>query len=156
MSSPRLSIARLMGCVAFVALNLAMMRALNGGAEEGLLLDALPTVNVLALMGIAGLYRPRLRPFALGFVVTGAVSLLTLEIWARANPWTFLRYVQPACDALEAGARAACPSGSVAIMYGTLIVAFALPHALLGLAGGCLAERRWGGAALTAAGTPTR
>jgi hypothetical protein len=85
MRLPRLGIARLMVFVAYVALNLGVIRALYDGFWEDLLFDALPTVNILVLMSIAGFRRHRMRAFALGFVVIGAASLLALQMWARED-----------------------------------------------------------------------
>jgi hypothetical protein len=141
---PRLGIARLMVFVAYVALNFGVIRALYDGFWEDLLFDALPTMNILVLMSIAGFRRHRMRTFALGFVVIGAASLLALQMWAREYPWTFLRYFQPQCDAVEYRIKAVFPSAYLSVMYGILVLVFAIPHTILGIAGGYLAAKVWG------------
>jgi hypothetical protein len=143
MRFPRLSIAGLMKLVAFAALNLAAVHALYDGTGEELLYLALPTGNVMSIVVIAGIRRPALRPFALGFLGAGTLSLVAFLAWTDANPWTFLRYFEPPCQAIERLLEKGFPNTHMALLYAIVLTAFAIPHAVAGLAGGWLAAKVW-------------
>ncbi len=142
MNLPRVSIAWSMVGVALVALNLAAIRALADGYHEQLLFDALPTIDILVLAGIAGFRRRHWRAFALGFVLTGALSLIAYQFWAENHPWEWLRYFQPLSD-LASRIRDAYPRSYMPIIYAMLCIVFAIPHAFIGLVGGCLGAKGW-------------
>jgi MprA protease rhombosortase-interaction domain-containing protein len=65
MTFPRISLARMMILVAVLAVNFAVVHALRDHMEEQLLFLALPTVDLLAAVGLAGFCRRRMRAFAL-------------------------------------------------------------------------------------------
>ena len=140
---PRFRLAGAMAFVAAVALNLAAFRALYDEPGEVLLFDALPTVNVLALVGLAGFRRRRLRAFALGFAAAGALSLAAFLAWADANPWSLLRYVGQPAEAADRVLERIFPGAHIPIIYVILIVALAIPHTVMGLAGGYLLAKAW-------------
>jgi hypothetical protein len=129
--------------VAIVALNLAMIKALLSELGEHLLFDALPTVNIMVYVGIMGFLRRRARAFAVGFVVVAILSLLAFQAWMELEPWVFLRTVCPPFEAIDRRIEAIWPNARVEIMYILLIIAFAIPHTLLGVAGGYLSAKGW-------------
>jgi hypothetical protein len=139
MKLPRFNLAGAMTFVAVVALNLGAVRALYDDIGEHLLLDALPTANVLAAVAFAG-FRHR-RAFAIGFVLAGAMSLLAYQVWADNDPWTVLRYLKPPFEALDRLVGTAFPDLRLAIVNVIGVVAFAVPHAIVGIAGGGLAAK---------------
>jgi hypothetical protein len=142
MRVPRFNLAGAMIFVAVVALNLGAVRWLYD-FDELLLFDALPTANILAAVGFAGLRRRRLRAFAIGFVLACALSLIAFLLWIDRNPWTAIRYLGPPFDALDRLVGGAYPDSRIAIMYVIFVVAFSIPHAALGLVGGCLTAKVW-------------
>lgn len=129
--------------VAILALDLGVIRAVRDRPEEDILILILPTANILLAAGIVGLRRERARAFALGFVVVGALSLLAFHGWVQRNPWSFLRLVNPPIRAVEGLLEPVWPAAVMPVLYTTFLVAFAIPHAALGLAGGYLAARGW-------------
>ena len=137
MRLPRVSIAWSMVGVALVALNLSVIRALADGYQEQFLFDALPTIDILVLAGLAGFRRRRLRAFALGFVVAGASSLIAYQIWSDNHPWEWLGYFQPLSD-IAVRIRDAYPASHMPFVYAMMIAVFTLPHTIVGLAGGYL------------------
>lgn len=139
----RFHLAGAMAAVAALALNLGVIRLLLGGTEEELLYRALPMANLLAAVGIAAICRPRLRSFAIGFMIAGVLSLVTFLAWVDENPWTFLHYFEPPLLAIDQFVEAAFPSGRFAILYAIMIAIFAVPHAVVGLAAGSLTARAW-------------
>jgi hypothetical protein len=143
MKRPRIRIADVMIVVAILALDLGAIRASVDGTEEGLLLDALPTVNILVFVGIAGFRRRRLRAFALGFEVVGSLSLLSYLWWTNNNPWAWLCYFGPPITAVARRVEALFPHGHLVIIYIIYLVAFAIPHTVLGLCGGYLTAKGW-------------
>jgi hypothetical protein len=136
MRAPRFHLAGAMIFVAVVALNLGAVRALYDDIGEHLLFDALPTVNILAAVGFAGFRRRRLRAFAIGFVLAGALSLIAFLVWSDIDPWTALRYIEPPFKALDRVVVGSFPDSHIAIMNVICVVAFSIPHAILGLVGG--------------------
>src|SRR5262245_50870990 len=128
MTFPRVHLASVMLFVAALALDLGVVRALSDGPWKGLLFMALPTMNLLAAVGYAGLRRARLRAFDSGFVATGCLSLLTFDLWEQRNPWTFLRYAEPASQAIDDYATAVFPSWHVAVVYTILTLALLAAH----------------------------
>jgi hypothetical protein len=143
MRIPRFHLAGAMIFVGVVALNLGAVRALYDNIGEELLFDALPTVNILAGVGFAGFRGRRLRAFAIGFVLAGALSLIAFLLWIETHPWTALRYLVPPLEALDSLVAGAFPNSRDAIMYVILVVAFSIPHAIVGLAAGGLAAHGW-------------
>jgi hypothetical protein len=141
MKPPRFHLAGAMTAVAVLALNLGAVRALYDEYGELLLLDALPAVNLLAVVGFT--WFRRRRAFALGFMAAGALSVAALLVWIDANFWTFLRYFEPPAQAVDHVIEMALPNAHMAVMYVILIVAFAIPHAITGLAGGYLLDKVW-------------
>jgi len=125
--------------VAILALNLAAIRTFEYGLEDRLVFDALPTVNVLMLAGI--LYR---RAFIPGFVSAGSLSLIGYQHWAHEHPWRWLQYVTPTFQFLDRNLLGLPPYPRYGVLYGLAIIAFAIPHILLGLAGGFLSGKGWG------------
>ena len=89
MKVPRFRIASIMVVVAIVALDLVAIRALLGFRSlmgELLILGALPMANVLAVGLLIGQRRPGNRPFLLGFVPFGAMSLALYVAMATSFP----------------------------------------------------------------------
>ena len=136
MKLPRFNLAGAMTFLVVVALNLGAIRARYDDADEHLLFDALPTANVLAAVAYAGFRRRRLRAFAVGFVLSGAMSLLAYQAWLEYYPWTLLRYLGPPFGAIERLVGTAFPDSPQAILYVIAGVAFAAPHAIVAIAGG--------------------
>jgi MprA protease rhombosortase-interaction domain-containing protein len=143
MTFPRISLARMMILVAVLAVNFAVVHALRDHMEEELLFLALPTVNLLAAVGLAGFCRRRMRAFALGFVVAGASSLAGFLAWIDANPWTFLHYAEPLCEAIDSQAARLLPAAHTAVVYAALAVILMIPHSVLGVVGGGVAAKAW-------------
>jgi hypothetical protein len=142
MARPRWSIAWVMALVAVSAVDLAVIHALVDGPEALFLFDALPMANLLALAGFVGFRSRRRRAFAAGFVVAGASSLIAYKVWAENHPWTWLGDVEP-LTTLVARAEDSHSLYAIIPAYAVLVLALAVPHTLLGLAGGCLAARGW-------------
>jgi hypothetical protein len=143
MNSPRFRLASALIAVAVLALNLGVIRADSDGLAAGYLLIALPTINALAAVGVAGLRRRLLRAFAAGFVAAGTSSLIGFHVWASAHPWTFLRYAEPLCQAIDRLFFPAYPDLHSLAVNAVLAVAFVVPHAIIGLAGGGLTASGW-------------
>ena len=141
MKLPRFNLAGAMTFVAGVALNLGAVRALYDDIGDHLLFDALPTANVLAAVAFAGFRRRPQRAFAIGFVLAGAMSLLGYQVWFANNPWTALRYIGPPFEALDRLVATAFPDSRMAIMNAIGVVAFVIPHAIVGIAGGGLTAK---------------
>jgi hypothetical protein len=139
MEPPRLKISTVMALVAVVGLNLAIFMALRDRAEGGHLFRTVPTVNILVLGGVAGFRRS--RPFAIGFVVAGTMSLLAFQMWVQGNPWSFIRLATPPVEALDHRLQGLFPNAHEPIVYAVLVVFFAIPHSILGLAGGFLTAK---------------
>ncbi len=137
----RFHLAGMMTVVAALALNLGVIRLLHGGTEEQLVYSALPMANLLAAVAMAAIYRPRLRGFAVGFIVAGTLSLVTFMAWIDAHPWTFVRYVDPWFEAIDQLVGATFPGARIAIVIAIFTAAFAVPHAAIGLAAGCVTAR---------------
>jgi hypothetical protein len=143
MKLPRISLSLMMILVAVLAVNLAIVHALRDHMGEDLLFIALPTVNLLAAVGVAGLRRRNLRAFALGFVAVGATSLAAFLTWIDANTWTFLRYAEPLSRAIDRQASHLLPASHTAAVFVVLVVILMMPHAVLGLVGGGVAAKGW-------------
>ena len=142
MKPPRFHLAWAMILIAVLALNLGVIRALYDEMEEHLLFDALPMANVMAVVGIAG-FRRRAYAFILGFAVTVSLSMLAYQTWSCENPWTWLRIFEPPFQAIDRGLEAVFSDAHVAILHLVIIVVFAIPHAVLGLAGGYMTGKGW-------------
>jgi len=136
MKLPRFNLAGAMTFVAVVALNLGAVRALYDGADDHLLFDALPTANVLAAVAFAGFRRRRLRSFAIGFVLAGAMSLFAYQVWLEKYPWNVIRYLGPPFGALEHLVETAFPDSRVVSLFVLAGVAFAVPHLIVAIAAG--------------------
>ena len=143
MRPPRLRIAGVMIVVAILALDLGTIRALVSGTEEGLLYEALLTVNILVFVGIAGFRSHRSRAFTLGFEVVGSLSLLAYLAWSRNHPWSWLHYFEPPLKAIHRRVEEVFPKAHLIVMYIISIVSFAIPHTILGLSGGYLTAKGW-------------
>jgi hypothetical protein len=143
MNSPRFHLASALIAIAVLALNLGAIRADYDGQAGGILLISLPTINTLAAVGVAGLRRRRLRAFAAGFVAAGTSSLIGFHAWASAHPWGFLRYAGPPLQALDRHFFPAYPVLHLTAVNAVVAVAFVVPHAIIGLAGGGLTARGW-------------
>jgi MprA protease rhombosortase-interaction domain-containing protein len=143
MTFPRISLARMMILVAVLAVNFAVVHALRDHMEEELLFLALPTVDLLAAVGLAGFCRRRMRAFALGFVVAGASSLAGFLAWIDANPWTFLDYAEPLSEAIDSQAARLPPAAHTAALYVVMAVILMIPHSVLGVVGGGVVAKGW-------------
>src|SRR5258706_14442944 len=139
MKLPRLKISSGMFVVAIVAINLTAIRAFKYGIDEGFVFSALPTVNILVFVGIAGFRR--WRAFTVGFVVLGSLSLLTYQIVFRDHPWMWLNFLQPPIKVIAHHLKAILPISHENISFSITLVLFAAPHTVLGLAGGYLTAK---------------
>lgn len=139
MKLPRLKISSVMILVAIVGLNLAVFRALISGRNEELLVTALPTVDLLIFVGFVGFSRA--RPFTVGFVVVGSLSLLTYLAWTENRPWSWLHDFEPLLQTIARFVMEVYPNTYIAIMFTIATVFHTIPHSVLGLAGGFLVAK---------------
>jgi hypothetical protein len=145
MKIPRFKLAGLMILVAALALNLGIIRTIHDGAWGEHLSPAvkltLPTLNVIAAVGIVGLRRR--SAFALGFVTVGLLSLVGSLVWIDNHPWTFLRYVEPLCKAIDRKLLLIIPAAHEPALQVVLAVGFLVPHTTAGVLGGWLTAKGW-------------
>ena len=141
MKAPRFRLAGLMILVAALALNLGIIRTIHDGAWGEHLFLMLSALNVIAAVGIAG-FRRR-SAFALGFVTVGLLSLVGSFVWIETHTWTFLRYVEPLCKAIDRKMLRIVSGAHEAALYAVLAVGFLVPHAAAGVLGGWLTAKGW-------------
>ena len=141
MKAPRFRLAGLMILVAALALNLGIIRTIHDGAWGEHLFLTLPTLNVIAAVGIAG-FRRR-SAFALGFVTVGLLSLVGSLVWIDTHPWTFLRYLEPLCKAIDRKMLLIIPGEHEVGLYAVLAVGLLVPLVGAGFLGGWLTTKGW-------------
>ncbi len=144
MKMPRLSIAKLMGLVVVVAVDLVAWRALFPYIEH---LGFVLALSGIALqVGLLGLIqgRGRNRMFWAGFLASGTLALMTY-VWEESvpnnrtmigSPW--LTYMVAVDRYLPALSLRSSPRGWSATQVATNTVVLFLPQLLIALAGGLL------------------
>ena len=143
MKSPRVSISWFMVAVAIVALNFAAIRALSRQVRRGPPVPGPANGQHPAARGDRGIPPPSLAGFRPGFRDRRRGVARRFPFWASENPWTFLHYFEPPIRAVDRRVEVLFPRSRGVIIYGIGVVAFAIPHAIVGVIGGCLTAKGW-------------
>ena len=141
MKALRFRLAGIMILVAAIAFNLGIIRTIQDGAWGEHLFLTLPTLNVIAAVAIAG-FRRR-SAFTLGFVTVSLLSLVGFLVWTETHAWTFLRYVEPLCKAIDRKMLLIIPGEHEVGLYAVLAVGLLVPLVGAGFLGGWLTTKGW-------------
>jgi hypothetical protein len=146
MRLPRFRIAWLMGFVALVALNLAMIRALSEIRYLKIIslleLGALPMANVLAVSALVRHRRPGSRPFLVGFELFGMVALVLYVASVSYFPNQVVgTLVAPWATPVKESIGGHRPYVFIPILFTGIVVMLCLPQVTFALIGGLLSRR---------------
>jgi hypothetical protein len=144
---PRMRIAWAMFAVAIIAIDFAVMRALNEYPNpfgEELLFGAVPMANVLVVGLLIAQQRPRSRPFLLGFEFFGAIALASYIALALSFPGPsgpIRPYVAIVLDPIVGLMGLTSTPTSVLIIWLAVLFMLGWPQLAFALLGGFLSRR---------------
>jgi hypothetical protein len=144
MKRPRLRISTLMLLVVIAALDAAIVRTIwseRTTKGELIIVGALPTANILAVVFLFGLSRPARRHFVAGFVAGGGFAIVSYAAWVWLSVATLGHILDPIFQPIGAFYRGRWPTVWRYLIYVTAIPILTVPQLLLAGLGGCLAGK---------------
>ena len=144
MPSSHLRISGVMLAVAFVALELAAVRAIleqPARIAEMLAIGSLPMLNIVAAACLVAYHRPESRPFLRGYAVFGSISVAAYSAWVLAGAGTWYRAIAGILHYLGIIRMRLPHDVRMTAIFFVAVLLILPPHLLFAWAGGRLSRR---------------